>query len=735
MKSISIIPLALLTISLLSSSVLAQTPVCPPQPSGFGGLNSSSISPDPDNQAILEIFTPNNSTDVFNNDNMAETYLGAPVRIVFSDARVPAGSPFSLSYSVGVPATPLVVPTIVDGDIWLDIGNPSNYHNLVDGLALDGYPDPLGRTSGPAIPNVLDLATTSDPGAIGACVTFQVLVSDPVAPSPYFITFSNPVGFGIAPGIGGFSPNVSAPNGVVSVLGGGQTPAGGDLLFFEDGTNTVTSAGGAFATAPGASSGRVTGLFQGYSVLTGGDTLEDFLPIIDYSNQSHALTAGILNLNPDSNLAPAGSSRATGTGTVTSGGTQTWSVSLAAGDIVEIEVFSTNAAYNQVLDGRGSLLNPYVTEGFDPFVILQQNTSADPLVWDGAYTAQGVVPPHNLIEDDDDGPANNSFVRWQAKYTGVYNIIVADANASAFVTGDYILNLKVATTVPCVSSFGHITSSNRVNMVAQTGSVRVNGPNILSGRSYDVTLIPKEGTIFASRVIPNVAATQNGQLVITIPLAGTGELPIGLHQVQLTDLTTGLTGDVWDNSDYSPVDGVLPDLLCLVGQSQLNATLPNSLGGNSNQFALTNLNNQSVIFLPPALSTNNLAGGFILFTTAPGVSVLYAEALGMDDQMPGLFDTGQPLSGTNNGVYNPLLRGYELANILSFPGPINDNDGVIPYSMFPRPMGIGANAAILDTSLINAFPNSTQFFFSVFQDFFIGPTNGNHTVMVNIVAL
>ena len=65
-------------------------------------------------------------------------------------------------------------------------------------------------------------------------------------------------------------------------------------------------------------------------------------------------------------------------------------------------------------------------------------------------------------------------------------------------------------------------------------------------------------------------------------------------------------------------------------------------------------------------------------------------------------------------------------------GPYNDDDGALPTNLFPTPMGIGLNAAIIDTFFPLNNPGGGAYNFLLDESIIFGPT-ANHACLVNIV--
>ncbi|MEZ6195071.1 MAG: hypothetical protein R3F20_04975 [Planctomycetota bacterium] len=706
---------------LLAFSLSLAAQVCPnPTPFGFDGLNGNG-TPNPDNQAILNVFTLEDSSDPVNGDNTAHAGLLEPISVQFADARVPAGSPFTLSFSLGVVPSGISNPATIDGTVWLDIANPQNIYTLIDGLALGGGPpNPFGTTAGPDLANAFFLNTGNDANILNTCFTVQAIVLDPAAPAPFFLALSNPVALGIRPGIRSVTPSLAPTGTAVQISAGGAAAGGGDTVIFQPGLPTGTLPGGLANVPAGSVSGPVDIILGGVASVPSDDGISDWLAVIDQTLQPGP---AILTLTPDPMIPLLNSSRATGFGTLpTAGGSHTWAVSLNAGDIIDIEVYNTDAALQTILPGFGSAVDPFATSGFDPSVTLQVAGNPDQLVFDTS------IGPQNLHFDDDSGPKNNARLRWQARYTGTYNILVTDSNPAAFVSGEYILNLRVQSGVPAVVGFQN-TSAARVNIAGQGTNAVVVAPGVQVGGNYSVILSPKAGAPFTETLIANTIIAAPGLLRFTVPTSSS--LDIGLHQVRIRDNLTLYEGLNWDNSVFSPADGVLPDLLCIRGLNVQTATAATAIGGAAQ---IASLNAESVVFGPTTAGA--LGNGFVraMVPSAPW-SILYAEALAIDSTFPDLFDsTSQFLSatgGVGTGMYNPIMNVFYPNLLIS--GPYNDNDGIVPSPLFPNPMGIGRNAALIDFQAAPANPTGGNFLFLVRENIITG-TQASHACLVNIVA-
>ncbi len=729
-------------VALLGTVTYAQ--ICPPTPAGFDGLTGAPLGVVNNNSAILDFITGTNSSDAVNNDNVAEAHMGEAIAIQFQDVRVPAGSPLTIAYSIGVIQTPLLAPTVVDGDIWIDVTTPGNFFGLVDGLGLTRpFPDPLGTTPGPTNLLNLNVGVTVDPGALGVCVTFQTLVIDVLAPAPFNIAFSNPILFGIAPVIRGMTPQIAPTGGTIKMDIPGQA-AGGESIIFPQGQLTATNFSQEVTVPFDALSGTVSGTINVWNTIPSIDGLGDYVVVTD-STPVLMATPGPITLNVDANLPVIGTSRASVISSVANAtATATFSVNLNAGDIIDIEVFSTDLATQQILDGLGNLLNPLAQEGFDPFVTLQQGSNLDNLVWEDPVLL-GTVGPFNLITDDNSGPMNNARLRWQAKWTDSYNIIVNNALGGAYVTGNFLLNIVVTPGSPCVQKFNvtgaPVNSLNRINITPQGGTLDLVCVNLTPGNTYAVDFIPKAGAPFTTRTVTGVLATSTNLLTVTVPTAAATDLPMGLHQVRLRDEVTMAQGLIWDNSAFTPNLGVLPDLMSIAGATVTTATV-NLANTNGGDIPVTTLNSESILLAPVALNAGNLSNAFVAATDPGGSGVIYCEALGLAQNFFSLFDSTFDTDAlannlVNNGIYNPSIKVFPFG--LANTGPANDDDGVLPFPLFPNPMGIGYNAAIIDTFFPLANPMGGVYRFFVNEFVFFDPQNAGqgalnaHACLINIV--
>jgi hypothetical protein len=721
LMSLSLSRASLSLLLILSMAVLATAQVCPsPLPFSFEGLNGNGVGT-PNNQAVLNILTSTDSSDAANSDNTAHAGLGEPITLEFGSSRVSAGAPFTLAFSLGVVPTGISSPTTIDGTVWLDAANPQNVFPLIDGLALaSGTPNPFGTTAGPGTPNIFALNTGNDPAILNTCFTVQSIVLDPAAPAPFNLAVSNPIALGIVPRIQGMTPSITTPGATIQIFAGGINPAGGDTVGFELGLNSVTSANGLVAVPTGAISGRIEANLGGSNSIPSEDGIEDWVVVTDPNLQPGPT---LITTTPDPNVPLLGTERATGFSAFSGPGlSATWSISLNAGDILDVEVYSIDAGLTRILDGRGNALNPFASEGFDPAVTLRVAGNPDQLVFDTAASGQ------NLHFDDDSGPANNAHLRWQARYNTNYDIVVTDSNPGAFVTGDYLINIRVQTGVPGVTGFN--VGGNRVNIGSQNANVVINAANVVPGGIYSVIMEPRAGAPFMPTVINSTLVQAPGLLQFTVPSAS--DLPIGLHQVRIRDEGTLYEGLAWDNSNFSPADGVLPDLFCIRGATVTQADTTALIGGATQ---ITNLNAESVIFGPTSLSPTTLGNGFVrAVVPATPWSVLYAEALAIDPTQPDLFDsTSQFLAGggVGTGMYNPILNVFYPNLLVS--GPYNDNDGVVPAPLFDGPLGIGRNAALIDFQAPIVNPTGGNFLFLVRENIITG-AGASHACMVNVVA-
>ena len=735
--------LTALALAFMAGLACAQIPVCPPSPAGFDGLTGDAQLGQTNNGAQLEFITSSDSTDVVNNDNTAQAYLGEPIAVQFIDPRVASGTPMSICYSVGLVPFPIITP-IVDGDIWLDINNPANFFTLLDGLALtQPLPNILGVTPGPNNITNLNVGVIADPGALNFCVTFQTILLDPLAPSPANVSFSNPVLFGIAATIRNTSPQIVTPGSSTTLTVPGQ-PTGGFIVNFPQGTSQVASATNQVTVPLDALSGVLNPTINVFNGISSPDGIDDYLVVTDATPSLGP--PGAITLNVDLNLPTPGTSRATALGNLASAtANDIWTVNLAAGDIIDIELYSVDFTSTRILDGFGNFLNPFSLEGFDPVVTLQQASNFDALVWEDAVALPGLSGgPFNLILDSSSGPENNARLRWQAKWTDTYNIVVTNGNLAGFASGNYLLNLVVTPGHPSVRRFNSsglaVSDGNRVNVVPQAGTIDLVCDNLVVGNTYQVDFIPKAGFPFTTRLVTGVPAATNSLLSVTVPPFGPTDLPMGLHQIRLTDEVTGLQGLVWDNSFFTPANGVLPDLLTISGAT---ITLANTITAPGLFYQLTAVNTETICLLPSSSNPGSNSLGLFNAPAAAGATVVYAEALGTTEFSTLLFDTsftdfnnGAAVGAINTaGIYNPYLQTYAYG--LGNPGPFNDNDGTIPQSLFPTAMGIGNNAAIIDTVSPLLNPGGGGYDFYVDQLVTTSPLTINpipfQGVMLNIV--
>ena len=699
---------------LLAGAAAAQ--VCPsPLPAGFEGLNGNGVIA-PDNEAILNIYTATDSTDAIFADNTAHAALGETLSIRFEDARVAAGQPFTLAFSTGVQPFGINSP-LIDGNVWL---NAQSVFPLVDGLGLFGAANFLGSTAGPNLAWQLYANTGTDPNFIGLCATLQVLVFDPLAPAPYYLAVSNPTALGIVPGISAVSPAIVAPGGQTTVYAPGLSTNGGDAVTFWDGTTVFTTGAGNVIVPATAISGQVSLDLGGAGIPSTvvPDSIVDFVAV---TAPIASTTPGPMTFVADPNLPFSGGSRATGFGTLAQpGAIDVWTVTLNAGDVLEVEVYSIDSTATFLLDGVGAAISPYVPEGFDPIVSIEQTTNGgDTLVFDQNFAG---APPFLLHFDDDDGPENNSYFVWQAKYATTYNLVVGDANPNAFVSGDYLINVRRYQNVfPCATSF--LTGTTRTNVFAANGTMTVQGANLFVGQVYDVVFIPMAGSPFTTRTAANVACTVNGRLTVPVPAAVAGNLTLGLHQIQIVNATSGIAGYVWDNTRIPQGTGPLCDVMSIRG-----ATVTQVLNTSAASSNITNIANQSLRFGPTALNANNTYQGFFTFTIPAGVQAVYVEALGTDGTVD-RFDSHDAMTNAN-GIYNPFLRLFTPPNLLAA-GPVNDDDGLVPAALFPFSMGIALNAALIDFNGPAFNPNGGVYSGLVVENVVVGSA-ANHACLINV---
>lgn len=265
------------------------------------------------------------------------------------------------------------------------------------------------------------------------------------------------------------------------------------------------------------------------------------------------------------------------------------------------------------------------------------------------------------------------------------------------------------------------------------------GANLVPGQFYDVAFFPLAGDPFTGRLATGIQCAVAGRLTVPIPASQFGNLPMGLHQVQLTNATTGAIGAVWDNTRVVQPFGPLPDMLCIRGATRTTVTVNTLNAFGSTPIAF--LNSQSLLYGPfPTVANPNAQGdGYFEFNAPANLTVVYVEALGVSDVNLERFDSHQGLTNLN-GIYNPTLQLYRPPDLLSV-GPYNDDDGQVPSLLFPFSMGIGNSAAVIDFDGPSFFPNGglyqglLQELVVIGQGASIPAIQATHYCLVNVAVL
>lgn len=687
---------------------------CPTPPSGFA--NNTSV-----HGVELNINTSSDSTNnsLLNTtqDNVATASVGEGISFTLSNNSGAAGQPLAILYNIGGPTGPVTLPS--GGDVWLPLTLP--FFAIADGLGIATIPpDPTAAHPGPGLlySHFVSIPDTSVLG--GVCITFQAVIQDPSVPSS--VRLSNAVMLNIVPNVDSFVPNFGPEGSTVNVSTTGSGQGIAHFQIFNPVNNTLLGSTApspltsptTVIVAPGADSGVVQYEDQtlpGVISSNSPDQMASFFAVTDPNGVVSNATPGPLTLQPS----PFSNNELWATATATLSGSNavdTWTISGVAGDVVQVEVYSMDTGQTRVLNGFGSTFDPAATEGFDPLINIAHATNVMPLTFDA--TSMGPFPVQG---DDDSGPGFNARARFQVRQSDTIQILVGTGFPGTFVTGDYLLNVRVLTGEASVSGFT-IQGTTPANVAAPGTQVTVNGAGIQSGLQYNVLLTPVHG-LYAPVSVGPVTANPSA-LTFTMPSFAAGTFGVGSHYVQVSNVASGATSLTWDTSFFRQPIGVLPDLLV------------------ARAGTLTALSTTGTTAITPntaTLGASNPGGGpagFLTFSTSPGQTV-YVEALGVDPNSNNLLvDAGFAQSSTSLGVFNPNISLFDPTGLIIAQ---NDDDGVfpVPYTWPNNPaVGIGLGSALLQPITAASAGNM----FMLFQEniCLVSCTTAKAT-LVNVVVL
>ena len=684
---------AAVSCALLAASAAAQCPGF--IPTTF--LNSTSTTGNELNVETLSDSTANSLTTPTAQDNQASVSVGEAITFRLSSVSGIPGAPLVLAFTPGLPTPAGVFPF---GNLHLNIGG--GLGAVADGLGLiTGVPNAFIAHPGAGQDWTMTGTIGAYPGIAQTCWTFQSVLADPTAPTGVRLSNASLVQ------IRGQLQSIVPPFGtdgaavVVNALGattGGtanfktSAPAGG----FVNPTTPSVSTSSIFTVPFGAGSGPVTFEYPtapGQPTVSNPDDIRTWFAVVDSTGVLNNPAQGLLALNPSPTTGDRFASLTQTLANATT--THTYSIALNAGDVVEIEAYAMDIAQSGFLDGFGSTYDPGATQGADLALAFRQVNNFLPLTFD-----QGAIGPFVVHSDDDSGPGFNPRLVFQARATDTYQVLVnaSPGNAAAFVTGDYLLNVRAVGNVPSITRFelpGAATAT-QINARPAGQTVTIIGNNFpVGGGALDVILTPVHG-LYAPILVAGVAPTSATALTFTIPALSVPTFCVGSHTVQVSDVGSGYRSLVWDNSAVRPL-GIRPELLVVRAP------------------ILTTLANTAVVVVNPAIANtasygtqataaqaNSLPPGHILQFAANGTQTIYMEVLATKNAAVGtanyqaLVDTFIETGNASGPCYDPILTIFPPNLSSTFAQ--NDQDGFFP-SAFNWPSGgtpgIGLNAAVL----------------------------------------
>ena len=670
---------AFLAVGLIAASLSAQCTIGAPFDNNTSTLGQVELNinagADSTNNSL---FTP------LAQDNVASASTGEAISFNVSNPAGTAGNAVSIYFSIGGPGAPLPVPGL--GDLYLNLAAPLA---MVDGAGFLGPATPFSTHPGPSAFYSLFMAVPLNPALNNNCYTFQAIVIDPAFPGG--IRLGNASALQLRASVSSVLGSNFGSEGsgfAIATTGSGNGIAHFDGFDPSNSASLPDSVSGALAansgTVPtGAQSGAIRyedAGSPGVVATSSGENMNSFFAVVDPFGVSSNAAVGILPLNvspfnPNESWATVTQVLA-GSGTV-----DTWSFTANSGDIVVVECYSLDTTQSRILDGAGAAFTPNATQGFDPLLNLAHGTNVEPLTFDG-----GSIAPLVVQGDDDSGPGFNARMVFQVRNTDTMQVLVGTSFPGTFVTGDYMLNIRVLAGEPSVASFS-IGGQTTANIGGFGEIVTINGAGIQAGFIYDVTLTPIHG-LYPPVVIQNNASTTPGQVAFTLPPQTVGSFDIGSHIVTITDATgTNGTSIAWDNSFFNQPLGPLPDILLVT------STALTGLAGNGPINPSTTYVSGPVVGPGGYWSFSNDSFGALI---TPGRTI-YAEMVGVDTTSNNrLMDGVAAESNPTLGVFNPMMTLFgpglfpQLAS--------NDDDGVDPFAFnWPNSgaAGIGQGAALL----------------------------------------
>lgn len=687
----------------------------------------------------LNILTPTDSTANSTltpgaQDNQASATIGEAIAFTLSNTQGVAGAPLTLAYTPGVPTPAVAIP---GGNLHLNIGLGAGY--VVDGIGLfTGLVNPFIAHPGPGLNWTMGASLAAIPGIGQTCWTMQAGLLD--ATAPFGFRLSNAVLLSIRGQVASVVPNFGPEGSAVTVNALGTSsgttlfetynPAGASL------TPTLASASGtlSFGVPTGAGSGPLAFEYPtnpGFPTSADPDNTTTWFAVTDPFGVLINPAVGLLTTN-QSPLDPT-QRHVSLTNALPNGTTvHTYSLALNAGDVVTVEAYAMNVARTAILDGFGATFNPSATEGADLLLNLTELSNALPLTFD-----QGAAGPFLIHGDDDSGPGFNPRLTFQVRATDTYQILLAasPANAAAFVTGDYLLNVRIKGAIPSVSKFqipGQAATVSQCNVKAAGTTLEIVGSNFPTATPLDVIMTPLHG-LHAPITISGVLPTSSTLLTFTMPTLSATSRTVGSYYVQLVDVATGARSLIWDDS-FAGTIGMIPELLIM---RAFTITTPVTTGalnvstGNAQTWGIQ----AGAATAPPGGSFYQVAGNgtqtmYIEAYATKGASNLTPQFLALADT---ILETGTtPVAACWDPVITLFSPGF--GQVVTF----NGDDGITPTPYaWPANFspGIGLNAAILQPLAGFAGAAPGNFIAAVTALVNYGPAITTKGYIVNIVVL
>jgi hypothetical protein len=693
-------------------------------------LNSTSITGNELNIISPTDSTANSPLTPSAQDNQAAASMGEAITFTLSNTQGVAGSPISIAYSFGNPTPAGALPF---GNLHLNTGAGLGF--LVDGIGLaTGQLNPFIAHPGPGFNWAMGTSLSTIPGLGQTCWTLQAALLD--ATSPFGVRMSNAVLMNIRGGVQSITAPFAPEGSIVTVNATGGVSGVANFIAHNPANSSIpatlsaSSGSLAFTVPPGSASGPVTFEYPanpGVPTASDPDDTATWLAVVDPFGVQVNPVPGALALNV-SPFNPAERWVSLTNSLATSATIQTYTLSLTAGDVLTVEGYSLDTSRTIILNGFGSTFDPSASQGADLQINMTETTNTMPVVYD-----QGGIGPFAIQGDDDSGPGFNPRFTFQVRETDTYNLVIGATppNLAAFVSGDYLLNVRVLSGVPSISKFQRPTVTTQINVRAAGLAVDVIGANFPVGGSVNVILNPVHG-LYAPITVTGVVPTSATQLQFIIPTLSSPTRCVGLHTVQIEDAGPLAKSFIWDDSFFAP-NGILPELL-VVRAPTLTSLAP---GG----FAAVAATPNTATYGVQGTATVGPAGGFFQFGSN-GTQTIYMEVLGTKFQTVGSadfqslvdsrFETGSP----TNGIYQPLLTIFApgLVPVFAF----NDDDGFIP-TLYNWPNnfspGIDLNSAILQPAAGFAGGATATFTALVNSNILWGAIGNGRGYIVNIVVL